>query len=391
MLTIKKIPRNVWILGFVSLLTDISSEMIYVVLPLFLVNTLGTSALTVGMIEGIAEATASVIKLISGSLSDYFKNRKSLTIMGYGLSALVKPMFALATNPFWILIARFGDRVGKGIRGAPRDALVADSTPADIRGSAYGLRQSLDSIGAFLGPLFAFVLLSKSINDYRQVFLFSVIPGFMSVALLSVGIKEPKHEKSQPKTKSINWQSLKELSSSYWVIVLVTLLFNLGNSSDAFLLLKTQQVGISSNFVPLTIMTTNIVYALSALPVGILSDRLGRVGLLLSSFLLYAFVYLGFALVSSPELIWILFVLYGLYLGMSQGLILSIVADKVPAHLRGTAFGFLNLATGIALLPASLIAGWLWQSVGVWAPFILGSFFALLAAIIFAWKYRRGF
>ena len=386
----KKIPRNVWVLGFVSLLTDASSEMIYVVLPMFLVNVLGADVLTVGTIEGIAEATASIVKVISGSLSDYLKNRKILTVIGYGLSTAVKPLFALATNPGWILLARFGDRVGKGIRGAPRDALVADSTEPELRGAAYGLRQSLDSVGAFIGPLLAFVLLSFLGENFRQVFVFSLIPGILSVVLLIVGVQEPKSTTiSKSKTNPLNRQSLKKLSWDYWIVVIVALLFNLGNSSDAFLLLKAQQVGIATPLIPLTIMVMNIVYSISAYPVGLLSDRIGRFGLLLSSFLLYAFIYLGFALVQTSWLIWILFAFYGLYLGMSQGILLAMVAERVPATLRGTAFGFFNLATGTALLPASLLGGWLWKSVGSSATFFVGSLFALVATLFLAMQNQK--
>ena len=386
----KKIPRNVWVLGFVSLLTDASSEMIYVVLPMFLVNVLGADVLTVGTIEGIAEATASIVKVISGSLSDYLKNRKILTVIGYGLSTAVKPLFALATNPGWILLARFGDRVGKGIRGAPRDALVADSTEPELRGAAYGLRQSLDSVGAFIGPLLAFVLLSFLGENFRQVFVFSLIPGILSVVLLIVGVQEPKSTTiSKSKTNPLNRQSLKKLSRDYWIVVIVALLFNLGNSSDAFLLLKAQQVGIATPLIPLTIMVMNIVYSISAYPVGLLSDRIGRFGLLLSSFLLYAFIYLGFALVQTSWPIWILFAFYGLYLGMSQGILLAMVAERVPATLRGTAFGFFNLATGTALLPASLLGGWLWHFVGSSATFFVGSLFALLATLFLAMQNQK--
>jgi len=386
----KKIPRNVWVLGFVSLLTDVSSEMIYVVLPMFLVNALGADVLTIGAIEGIAEATASIVKVISGSLSDYLKNRKILTVIGYGLSTAVKPLFALATNPSWILLARFGDRVGKGIRGAPRDALVADSTEPELRGAAYGLRQSLDSVGAVIGPLLAFALLSFSSENFRQVFVFSLIPGILSVVLLILGVREPKSTTiSKSRINPLNRQSLKKLSRDYWIIVIVALLFNLGNSSDAFLLLKARQVGIATPLIPLTIMIMNIVYSISAYPVGLLSDRIGRFGLLLSSFLLYAFIYLGFALVQTSWAIWILFAFYGLYLGMSQGILLAMVAERVPATLRGTAFGFFNLATGTALLPASLLGGWLWQSVGSSATFFVGSLFALLATLFLAMQNQK--
>ena len=380
---IEKIPRNVWVLGFVSLLTDISSEMIHSLLPLFLVSVLGASVLTVGLIEGIAEATASVLKVFSGALSDYLGHRKGLALVGYGLSTLVKPLFALATSPFGVLIARFGDRIGKGIRVAPRDALVADATNPEERGAAYGLRQSLDTIGAFLGPLAAFALMAASGKNFRLVFWLALIPGFLAVGLLAVGVRESRGSRAGgSRSNPLHWKTLTNLGQGYWVLVAVALLFNLGNSSDAFLLLRAAQTGISTPLLPLTLVVMNIAYSFSAYPVGILSDQLGRVRLLLGGFLLYALVYLGFAFIQAPWQVWVLFALYGLHLGMSQGVLLALVADRVPPHLRGTAFGFLNLAVGLALLPASLLAGELWQTAGAGATFIAGSLFATAAVLL---------
>lgn len=377
------IPRTVWVLGFVSLLTDISSEMIHSVLPLFLVSVLGANVLTVGIIEGIAEATASVLKIFSGALSDYLGHRKGLAVFGYGLSTFVKPLFAVATSPSGVLIARFGDRIGKGIRVAPRDALVADSTTPEVRGAAYGLRQSLDTIGAFLGPLAAFTLMAASTNNFRLVFWLALIPGFLAVALLAVGVREPRANQTQVKRSNpLQWQTLRSLDQKYWILVAVALLFNLGNSSDAFLLLRAEQIGISAALIPLTLVVMNMAYSLSAYPIGILSDRVGRFRLLVGGFILYALVYLGFAFVQAPWQIWGLFALYGLHMGMSQGLLLALVANSIPANLRGTAFGFLNLAIGLALLPASLLAGGLWQTLGAEATFITGSLFALAAVLL---------
>lgn len=375
---LKNLPRNVWILGFVSLLTDISSEMIHSVLPLFLVSTLGASVAIVGLIEGIAEATASVLKIFSGALSDYWGQRKGLAIAGYGLSTLVKPLFALASSPAWVLLARFSDRVGKGIRVAPRDALVADVTAPSQRGAAYGLRQSLDTIGAFLGPLIAVVLLSMSAQNFRLVFWAALLPGVLAVALLAVGVEEPKAP-LQVRQNPLRWDALRSLSRKYWLLVGVALLFNLGNSSDAFLLLKAQQVGIASLLVPLSLVVMNVAYSLSAYPIGLLSDRVGRMGLLVGGFSLYALVYLGFGFAQAPWQVWILFALYGLHLGMSQGVLLAIIADTIPTALRGTAFGLLNLVTGVALLPASLLAGFLWQNVNPQATFLTGGLFAMSA------------
>ncbi|QKQ76438.1 MFS transporter [Nostoc sp. TCL240-02] len=377
------IPRTVWVLGFVSLLTDISTEMIHSVLPLFLVSVLGANVLTVGIIEGIAEATASVLKIFSGALSDYLGHRKGLAVFGYGLSTFVKPLFAVATSSSGVLIARFGDRIGKGIRVAPRDALVADSTNPEVRGAAYGLRQSLDTIGAFLGPLAAFTLMTASKNNFRLVFWLALIPGFFAVALLTVGVREPRAKQTQvSRSNPLQREALRSLGQKYWVLVAVALLFNLGNSSDAFLLLRAEQIGISASLIPLTLVVMNIAYSFSAYPLGILSDRVGKFGLLVGGFFLYALVYLGFAFVQTPWQGWGLFALYGLHLGMSQGLLLALVADSIPANLRGTAFGFLNLAVGLALLPASLLAGGLWQTLGAEMTFIAGSLFALAAVLL---------
>jgi MFS family permease len=373
------IPRNVWILGFVSLLTDISTKMIDSILPLFLVSTLGANLLTVGLIEGIAESTASVLKVFSGILSDYWGQRKQLAVLGYGLSTLVKPLFALATSPVWVLIARFGDRCGKGIRVAPRDAIIADVTDKTNLGAAYGLRQSLDTIGAFTGPIVAFILMSLSGKNFQLVFWVALIPSVLAVILLAGFIKEPKTESKQIQKNLLRWDTLKSLGKEYWILVTVALLFNLGNSSDAFLLLQAQQVGISPTFVPLTIVVTNITYFLSAYPVGLLSDRIGRLGLLVGGFLLYALTYLGFAFTSASWQIWVLFALYGLYQGMNKGIFSAMVAENIPANLRGTAFGFINLATGIALLIANILAGSLWQLISPQVAFITGSVFAVVA------------
>lgn len=375
----QKIPRNVWVLGFVSLFTDVSSEMIHSVLPSFLVSVLGVSPVTIGLIEGIAEATASVVKVFSGALSDYWGNRKGLAIAGYGLSTCVKPLFALATSPAWVLLARFADRTGKGIRVAPRDALVADVTSPTNRGAAYGLRQSLDTVGALLGPLIAFVLLTQFAQNFRLVFWAAVFPGIVAVCLLVLGIREPRSTTSYQPTNPLRWSTLQSLEKGYWILVATALLYNLGNSSDAFLLLQAQQIGIPIPQVPLMLVVMNATYSLSAYPLGVLSDRIGRQKLFLGSLTLYALVYLGFAVAQASWHVWGLFGLYGVQLGMSQGVLLALVADEVPDQLRGTAFGFLNLATGAALLPASLFAGFLWQVIYPGAAFLAGSIFALAA------------
>ncbi|ACB52399.1 hypothetical protein cce_3051 [Crocosphaera subtropica ATCC 51142] len=381
----QNIHPNVWILGLVSLFTDFGSKAIQSVLPLFLVSVLGANLSTVGLIEGIAESTASVLKLFSGALSDYWGRRKELTMLGYGLSAAIIPLFALANSPFWVLIARFGDRLGKGIRVAPRNALVADVTPINQRGAAYGLRQTLDTFGAFSGPIAATLILLIWEQNFRLVFWVALIPGILSVSLLVKGIREP-HSPERKQGHKIQWHGIKQLGQGYWVLVGVAVVFNLGNFSDAFLLLKAQQVGIAASWVPLSMIIMNFSYLLSAYPLGLLSDRIGRKGLLIGAFWLFSLVYLGFALADRPGQIWGLFALYGIYLGMSQGILLALVADLAPGELRGTAFGVINLVIGIVLLPASLLAGFLWQQVNPQAPFLVGSGLALTASLLFLFK-----
>jgi MFS family permease len=379
-----KIPRTIWLLGLTSLLNDTSSEMIHSVLPLFLTTSLGASALTVGSIEGIAEATASILKIFSGAISDYWQRRKALAVLGYGLSTAMKPLFLIASSPAMVLLARFGDRVGKGIRVAPRDALVADTTNASNRGAAYGLRQSLDTIGAILGPVLAVALISST-HNFQHVFALALIPGFLAVIVLALGVREPRQPyQSLKKANPLQWSTLRRLGWPYWGIVIAAFLFNLSNSSEAFLLLQASQLGISVAQVPLVLVAMNLSYAVSAYPVGILSDKQSKKNLLLWGWGLYSSIYLSLGFIHSPWLFWILVVLYGLYLGMTQGVLLALVADLVPADLRGTAFGFLNLSVGIALLPASLLAGWLWQSVSPSAAFISGGALALIALICLA-------
>ncbi len=372
-----RVSKTVWILGLTSLFNDTSSEMIHAVLPLFLVSTLSANVALVGFIEGMAEATASILKIFSGAISDYWQRRKGLAVFGYGLSTAVKPLFIVASNPLWVLLARVGDRIGKGIRVAPRDALVADSTDASNWGAAYGLRQSLDTIGAFLGPLIAFGLLSAGQN-FRFIFAIALIPGILAVVCLAVGVREPRqpyHALSRP--NPLNFHVLKSLGTAYWGLAIAALLFNLGNFSEAFLQLKAKQVMIPDAHIPLVLVVMNLSYALSAYPVGALSDRINRKTLLILGWGFNALIYLGLAFSHAPWQIWLLIASYGLYLGMTQGVLLAMVADRVPEHLRGTAFGFLNLLIGIALLPASFLAGWLWQTISSEAAFLLGSGFAV--------------
>jgi len=383
---LKGIAGTVWILGIASLLTDVSSEMIHSVLPLFLSTTLGASAFTIGFIDGLGETIAACVKLFSGALSDRIGRRKPLILAGYGLSTAVKPLFALAGNPLAALAARCLDRVGKGIRGAPRDALVADVTDPEGRGAAYGLRQSLDSVGAVAGPLVAIVVMTMTAGNFRTVFWLSLIPAVLAVTVLTAGIKEPSsnNTRSDKPPVPLRLQSIKSLGSGFWFVFLVSLLFTLGNSSDAFILLKAKTVGIAMNIVPMCLVVMNVTYSLSAYPAGYLSDKLGRKALLLVSFAIYVGVYAGLAFATTAWQIWILMSFYGLYLGFSQGTLLSIVADRVPKEMRGTAFGLLSLSVGLGLLPASLLAGWLWDTVSHQATFLAGACFATLAFLLFA-------
>ncbi len=375
------IDRNVWILGLVSLFTDFGTKAIQSVLPLFLLSVLGANLSIIGLIEGIAESTASILKLFSGALSDYWGRRKELAILGYGLSAAIIPLFALANSPLWVLVARFGDRVGKGIRVAPRNALVADVTPTEQRGAAYGLRQTLDTIGAFSGPLAATLILLISGQNFRLVFWVALVSGMVSMFLLVKGIREtPSFEKKR--SKLIQWKAFRQLGRDYWVLVSAATLFNLGNFSDAFLLLKAQAIGIADAWIPLSMIVMNFSYMLSAYPLGLLSDRMGRKQLLVVGFWLFSFVYLGFAWVKQPQPMWGLFAVYGVYLGMTQGILLALVAEITPPALRGTGFGLINLVIGIILLPSNLLAGFLWQTINPQVPFLLGSLLAIAASLV---------
>lgn len=356
--------------------------MIHSVLPLFLVMGLGASGSFVGLVDGLGECIASCLKLFSGILSDIGR-RKPLIVLGYGLSTAIKPMFALAGSPMVILMARCLDRVGKGIRGAPRDALIVDVTEPEVRGAAFGLRQSLDSVGAFLGPALAFALLSVVKDGYRQVFWVAVIPAVFAVLLLTFGIREPKEHRALDKPKTvIDKKTLKLLGHNFWYIVAVVLVFTMGNSSDSFILLKAAKVGIKPQFIPLVFVVMNIVYSISAYPAGKLADKIGHKQTVLISFLLYAAVYTGIAFAQTAWHFWVLLALYGAYLGLSQGNLLAWTADRTPSHLRGTAFGFLNLAMGLSVLPASLLGGWLWDNVSTSATFLVGAGFATAAALL---------
>ncbi|MBW8471446.1 MAG: MFS transporter [Thiobacillus sp.] len=383
-----RLPTAIWVLGFVSLLMDISSEMVHSLLPLFMVGILGASALMVGLIEGLAEATALIVKVFSGVLSDRWGKRKWLAVFGYALGALTKPLFALAPGIGTVLTARLLDRVGKGVRGAPRDALVADIAPPDMRGAAFGLRQSLDTVGAFLGPLLAVGLMLLWANDFRAVFWVAVVPGVLAVALLMLGVREPDRPAGLRRGNPIRRENLRRLGNAYWWVVGLGAVFTLARFSEAFLVLRAAQSGVPVALVPLVMVAMNLVYAASAYPFGRLSDRMDHRTLLA----------LGLAVLIAADVVlaanahWTTLLagvaLWGLHMGMTQGLLATMVADTAPADLRGTAFGFFNLVSGVALLLSSAIAGLLWDQLGAAFTFYAGAAFSGLALLGLALRRR---
>jgi MFS family permease len=387
--TRRGIPLGIWMLGLVSLFMDVSSEMIHALLPVFLTSVLGASATSVGWIEGIAEATASITKVFSGTLSDYLGKRKLLAAIGYGLAAFTKPLFPLAHSVGWIVAARFIDRVGKGIRGAPRDALIADLATPEIRGASFGLRQSLDTVGAFVGPLLAALLMALTANAFRTVFWIAVIPALVSVALLVFGVSEPERTPAAAPVRSpIHRAELRRLGPSYWWLVGIAAAFTIARFSEAFLILRAQSFGVSLALVPLVLVAMNLAYAASAYPVGILSDRMGRRGLLAAGFVVLAASQLVLALAAGRGGLLGGVLLWGLHMGMTQGLLAAMVADAAPEALRGTAFGIFHLASGLALLAASVIAGMLWDALGPPATFGFGAGLTVLALAVLIVCYR---
>jgi MFS family permease len=378
---LRRIPSGVWALGFVSMLMDISSEMIHSLLPLFMVGVLGASAFTVGIIEGIAEATALIVKVFSGTLSDYLGKRKGLAVLGYALGALSKPLFALSTAIEPVLTARFLDRIGKGIRGAPRDALVADIAPPDVRGAAFGLRQSLDTVGAFLGPLLAVGLMLLWANDFRTVFWVAVIPGIAAVLLLILGVHEPERHADSKNVNPIRRENLKRLSSAYWWVVGIGAVFTLARFSEAFLVLRARQGGIPVALVPLVMVAMNVVYAATAYPFGKLADRMNHRKLLAIGLIVLVAADLVLAANDHWMTVLIGVAIWGVHMGMTQGLLATMVADTSPPDLRGTAFGMFNLVSGIAMLAASAVAGLLWDSLGAAFTFYGGAVFCGIALL----------
>lgn len=377
----RRLPAGIWALGVASLCMDTSSELIHSLLPVFMATTLGASMLTIGLVQGLAEATASVTKVFSGALSDFLGRRKFLLVLGYGLAAITKPVFPLATSIGWVFAAQFVDRIGKGIRDAPRDALVADITPPELRGAAYGLRQALDSVGAFLGPLLALVLMAALANNIAAAMWFAVLPAFITVVVLIVGVREPATRSAEethrpPPTLS----DARRLPRRYWLVVLVGAVFTLARFSEAFLVLRAQDVGLPLAAVPLVMMVMNVAYAAAAYPAGAAADRVSARTLLLIGlgFLIGADLLL--ALAHSPLAALVGAALWGLFLAGTQGLLSKLVADTAPPDLRGSAFGIFNLVVGVALLLASVIAGGLWTRLGPSATFLTGAALASIAA-----------
>lgn len=370
---LRSLPAAIWALGLVSMLMDISSEMIHALLPVYLVTGLGATALTVGVIEGIAEATAAITKVFSGALSDWMGKRKGLALLGYGLAAVTKPVFAIATSIGWLVAARFVDRVGKGLRGAPRDALVADIALPHQRGAAFGLRQSLDTIGAVLGPALAVLLMWATADSFRTVFALAIIPAVACVVVLFFFLKEPERPADLRRVNApLSLAELGRLGSAYWTVTGIATLFTLARFSEAFLLLRAQQMGLAVALVPLVLVAMNVAYTLAAYPAGALGDRANKIGVLM----------LGFSLLIAADILlvvdgpWALgagVLLWGLHMGFTQGLFASLVAETAPPELRGTGFGMFNMLGGVALLLASILAGLLWDRFGAEATFAAGA------------------
>ena len=379
--TLRRIPSGVWVVGGVSLLMDVSSEMIHSLLPLFMATTLGASVVVIGLIEGLAEATALMVKVFSGVMSDWLGKRKGLALLGYGLGALSKPLFAIATTSGMILTARLTDRLGKGIRGAPRDALVADVTPPELRGAAYGLRQSLDTLGAFLGPLLAVGLMFLWHNDFRAIFWVAVIPGVMDVALLFFGLREPRAPVAQQRTNPINRASLRRLGNATWWAIALGGIFTLARFSEAFLVLKALEVDIPLALIPLVMVAMNLLYSVTAYPFGKLSDRMSHSQLLQWGLVVLILADSVLALSTHWAGVVVGVAMWGIHMGMTQGLMAAMIAAASPADLRGTAFGMFSLVSGVALLLASSGAGILWAFSGSASTFIAGAVISLVTLL----------
>lgn len=377
-----KLPREIWALGFVSLLMDVSSETIHSILPVFLFTVLGASATSIGLLEGLAEATALVFKVVSGPLSDWMKRRRPLVILGYAMGAISKPLFAIATSIPMVFGARIFDRMGKGIRGAPRDALIADLAPSEIRGSAFGLRQSLDTVGAFVGPLLAIILLSLTNNNYRAIFWLAAIPGVLAVMILYFGVRE-RRQKAQPIDYRFKFTEVKQFSRSFWFVAIIGAVFQLARFSEAFLILRGNDLGLGREFSPVILIVMNVVYAMTSYPVGRLSDRIKREWFLMGGFfvLILSDLLLAYSQNVYVALIGVGF--WGLQLGLTQGTLSTLVADTCPPNYKGTAYGVFNLFSAIALLLASTVAGTLWDQFGPQTTFLAGAGIAFISLVLF--------
>lgn len=378
------IPRTVWALGLVSLFMDLSSELVHALLPIYLVTTMGMSVTALGALEGAAEATAMIVKVFSGALSDWLGRRKGLLLFGYGLAALTKPLFPLAETPALVVAARLVDRFGKGIRGAPRDALLADVAPPEIRGAAFGLRQSMDTIGAFAGPLLAIVLMLAFSDHIRTVLWFATVPAFIAVIIILFGVREPESASARGASfrSPLHWRSMREFSGRYWYVVAIGATFTLARFSEAFLVLRAQQTGLDIAWIPAVMVVMSLAYSASAYPAGVLSDRWDRRALLACglALLIAADVLLGAG--SSMLTLFAGVALWGLHMGFTQGILAAMVAESAPPSLRGTAFGVFNLASGVCMVLASAIAGWIWDRHGAPATFYTGAALALIPLVM---------
>ena len=387
---LRRIPPGIWALGLVSMLMDVSSEMIHALLPVYLVSVLGVSAIAVGLIEGIAESTAAITKVFSGALSDWLGRRKLLVAIGYGLAAFTKPIFPLAGTLGWVVTARFVDRIGKGIRGAPRDALIADLAPAALRGASFGLRQSLDTAGAFLGPALAIALMWLTADDIPLVFWFAVLPAFAAFALVLFGVHDAPGDREMRQVRApLSRAELARLPPLYWGVVAIAAVFTLARFSEAFLVLRAQELGLALALIPLVLVVMNVVYALSSYPIGVLADRFDRGTLLGLGVVVLVLSDLALAFVGGLAGLALGVTLWGLHMGMTQGLLATLVADAAPANLRGTAYGLFNLVSGLALLAASVVAGGLWDAFGSRATFLAGAGFAIVALLALVPVARR--
>ncbi len=382
-MSFRKLPKGVFALGFVSMFMDLSSEMVHSLLPLFLVSVVGASALAVGIIEGIAEATANIVKIFSGAISDYIGKRKPLLLLGYGLATLTRPLFPMADSAMTVLSARFIDRVGKGIRAAPRDAYIADITPPEMRGAAFGMRQSMDTLGSVLGPLAAILLMIATLDDFRFVFWAATVPAAIVMLILFFGVTEPDIPREKKREFPLKKSQLKLLSRNFWMICGLGAVLTLARFSEAFLVLRGDSVGLGPAYAPAILMAMSLVYSLSSYPAGLLSDRIGKTGLLAAGIVALVLADIVLAHAANGFVVFLGASLWGLHMGLTQGILTAMVAGEAPAQLRGTGFGMFNLLSGVALLCASVIAGWLWTAFDPAHAFYMGAVFAMVSLVGF--------